>query len=100
MSGEIERLSDEVGSQAPDDAWTAVSPVDIQETVRAAKEYAKAARAPNTVRAYNSDIEDFSTYCRVELGGASALPASANCAAWRHRSVKCPHLFMIPSLYR
>lgn len=77
MSGEIERLSDEVSSQTPDGAWTAVSPVDIQETVRAAKEYAKAARAPNTVRAYNSDIEDFSTYCRVELGGASALPASA-----------------------
>ncbi len=77
MSGEIERLSGEVGSQPPDNAGTAVSPVDIQETVRAAKEYARAARAPNTLRAYNSDIEDFSTYCRVELGGASALPASA-----------------------
>lgn len=77
MSDEIERLSGEVGSQAPANAGTAVSPVDIQETLRAAKEYAKAARAPNTLRAYNSDIEDFSTYCRVDLGGASALPASA-----------------------
>lgn len=77
MSGEIERLSPEVGSQSPDNAGTAVSPVDIQETVRAAQEYARAARAPNTLRAYNSDIEDFSTYCRVELGGASPLPASA-----------------------
>lgn len=27
------------------------------------------------MRAYRSDIEDFSTYCRVELGGASPLPA-------------------------
>ncbi len=77
VSSEIERLSGEVGSQAPANAGTAVSPVDIQETLRAAKEYAKAARAPNTLRAYNSDIEDFSTYCRVELGGASVLPASA-----------------------
>ena len=77
MSGEIERSSPEVGSQSPDNARTAVSPVDIQETVRAAQEYARAARAPNTVRAYNSDIEDFSTYCRVELGGASALPATS-----------------------
>lgn len=47
----------------------------IGETVRAAREYAEAARAPNTLRAYASDIEDFSTYCRVELGGAVALPA-------------------------
>ena len=75
MSGEIERFSPEVGSQSPDNVGI-VSPVDIQETVRAAQEYARAARAPNTLRAYNSDIEDFSTYCRVDLGGASALPAS------------------------
>jgi site-specific recombinase XerD len=47
----------------------------IEETVRAAREYAEAARAPNTLRAYASDIEDFSTYCRVELGGAVPLPA-------------------------
>lgn len=51
------------------------TPVHVQETIRAAREYAEAARAPNTLRAYASDIEDFSTYCRVELGGASPLPA-------------------------
>jgi integrase len=50
-------------------------PAHLEETVRAAREYAEAARAPNTLRAYSSDVEDFSTYCRVELGGASPLPA-------------------------
>ena len=48
----------------------------VEETIRAAREYAGAARAPNTLRAYASDIEDFKTYCRVELGGAVALPAT------------------------
>ena len=55
---------------------TATIPVHIQDTVRAAREYAEAARAPNTLRAYASDIDDFKTYCRVELGGAEAFPAS------------------------
>ncbi len=54
----------------------AVLPTHLQETVCAAREYA-AARAPNTLRAYRSDVEDFSTYCRVELGGVNPLPASA-----------------------
>ena len=49
----------------------------IEETVRAAREYAGAARAPNTLRAYDSDVEDFKTYCRVELGGVDTLPATA-----------------------
>ncbi|PLS87101.1 MAG: hypothetical protein CYG60_03710, partial [Actinobacteria bacterium] len=52
-------------------------PTHLEETVRAAREYAAAARAPNTLRAYRSDVEDFSTYCRVELGGVNPLPASA-----------------------
>ena len=47
----------------------------LQGTVRAAREYVEAARAPNTLKAYRSDVEDFSTYCRVELGGANPLPA-------------------------
>jgi integrase len=51
-------------------------PEHIEETVRAAREYAEAARAPNTLKAYASDVEDFSTYCRVELGGADPLPAA------------------------
>lgn len=56
-------------------------PTHLEETVRAAREYAIAARAPNTLRAYRSDVEDFSTYCRVELGGASPLPANPETVA-------------------
>lgn len=51
-------------------------PKHVEETARAAREYAEAARAPNTLRAYRSDVEDFSTYCRVELGGVEPLPAA------------------------
>ncbi|WP_162924837.1 site-specific integrase [Rubrobacter indicoceani] len=50
-------------------------PANLQETIRVARGYAEAARAPNTLRAYASDVGDFSTYCRVELGGATPLPA-------------------------
>ncbi len=52
----------------------------IEETIRAAREYAGAARAPNTLRAYTSDVEDFATYCKVELGGAQAMPATPETA--------------------
>lgn len=51
-------------------------PKHVEETVRAAREYAEAARTPNTLRAYASDVEDFSTYCRVELGGVDPLGAA------------------------
>ena len=57
-------------------ATTPLLPARIEDTVRAAREYAEAARAPNTLRAYRSDVEDFSTYCRVDLGGAEPLPAT------------------------
>lgn len=56
-------------------------PANVEETIRAAREYAEAARAPNTNRAYNSDIKDFSTYCRVELGGVRPLPADPETVA-------------------
>jgi site-specific recombinase XerD len=56
-------------------------PAAIRETLEAAREYAEAARAPNTLRAYRSDVEDFSTYCGVELGGASPLPADPETVA-------------------
>lgn len=65
VSGGIDRLSEE-----------RALPTHIQDTIHAAREYAEAARAPNTLRAYDSDVRDFSTYCKVELGGAWALPAT------------------------
>jgi integrase len=56
-------------------------PPDLEETVRSAREYASAARAPNTLKAYTSDVEDFATFCRVDLGGVSALPADPETVA-------------------
>lgn len=56
-------------------------PAHLMDTIYAAREYAEAARATNTVRAYDSDVEDFSTYCRVELGGARTLPADPETVA-------------------
>lgn len=57
-------------------------PAHLQETLRAAREYAEAARAPNTLKAYRSDVEDFRTYCRVELGGEEPLPAAPEMVAF------------------
>lgn len=75
---------DQARSQAQTEiAWSnrERTPASVEETIHAAREYAEAARAPNTTRAYDSDIKDFSTYCRVELGGASALPADPETVA-------------------
>ena len=56
-------------------------PAHLEETIRAARTYAGAARAPNTLRAYASDIDDFETYCRVEAGGLPSLPAPPEAVA-------------------
>ncbi len=37
-------------------------PRHVEETIRVAREYAEAARAPNTLKAHASDVEDFSIY--------------------------------------
>jgi len=64
-----------------DNAVGAAYPVRLEETIRAAREYAEAARSPNTLKAYASDVRDFSTYCKVELGGSSPLPAASETVA-------------------
>lgn len=69
----IQAGDDEIENEMEISTAGGAVPARLEETVRAAREYAEAARAPNTVRAYDSYVEDFSTYCRVELGGASAL---------------------------
>lgn len=56
-------------------------PERLEETIRAARRYAGAARAPNTLRAYASDVDDFATYCRVEAGGLPSLPAPPEAVA-------------------
>jgi len=56
-------------------------PARLEDTIRAAREYAEAARFPNTLKAYDSDVRDFSTCCKVELGGTAPLPASPETVA-------------------
>lgn len=51
-------------------------PASLEETARLARGYFEAARAENTVSAYDSDLRDFATWCRVEAGGLSPLPAA------------------------
>lgn len=53
----------------------------LEDTIRAARDYAQAARSPNTLKAYGSDVRDFQTYCRVELGGVPPLPAAPETVA-------------------
>ena len=70
------------GAVAPADKTTrGAYPARLEDTIRAARDYAGAARAPNTLKAYDSDVRDFRTYCKVELGGASPLPASPETVA-------------------
>lgn len=53
----------------------------LRETARRARRYFESARAPATVRAYASDLADFETWCRIEAGGLSTLPASPETVA-------------------
>ena len=61
------------------DGWAL--PERLEETARRARRYFESARAPNTLRAYASDLADFETWCRVEAGGLSTLPASPETVA-------------------
>ena len=56
-------------------------PASLEETARLARGYFEAARAENTVSAYDSDLRDFATWCRVEAGGLSPLPAAPETVA-------------------
>ena len=53
----------------------------LQETAQRARRYFESARAPATVRAYASDLADFETWCKIEAGGLSTLPATAETVA-------------------
>lgn len=53
----------------------------LRETTLRARRYFESARAPATVRAYASDLADFETWCRIEAGGLSTLPASPETVA-------------------
>lgn len=53
----------------------------LRETAERARRYFRSARAPATVAAYATDLADFTTWCEVEAGGLSTLPASSETVA-------------------
>ena len=57
----------------------------LAETLRGLEEraalYFRSARAPNTVRAYRHDLEDFATWCKVDAGDLSPMPAAPKTVA-------------------
>ncbi|MDN5697804.1 MAG: tyrosine-type recombinase/integrase [Rubrobacter sp.] len=53
----------------------------LEASARRARHYFDSARAPNTVKAYKSDLTDFETWAKVDAGGISTLPASPETVA-------------------
>lgn len=51
-------------------------PTALEDLARRAESYFRSARAPNTVKAYRHDLEDFATWCKVDAGGLSPIPAA------------------------
>ncbi|MDP9476827.1 MAG: integrase, partial [Actinomycetota bacterium] len=51
-------------------------PQTLEEVEERAEFYFRSARAPNTVKAYRHDLEDFATWCKVDAGGLSPIPAA------------------------
>ncbi len=54
-------------------------PATLAETVERAGDYARQAKAPNTLRAYRADWADFATWCQAH--GLEALPATDSTVA-------------------
>lgn len=64
---------------------TALLETALPETLRAlegrAEHYFNTARAPNTIKAYRHDLEDFGVWCKVDAGGLSPMPAAPKTVA-------------------
>ena len=56
-------------------------PQTLEELERRAEDYFRSARAPNTVKAYAHDLQDFATWCKVDAGGLSPVPAAPRTVA-------------------
>jgi hypothetical protein len=52
-----------------------------RELEKQAAHYFRSARAPNTVKAYASNLSDFATWCEVDAGGLSPMPAAPRTVA-------------------
>ena len=53
----------------------------LRELEERAGRYFRSARAPNTVKAYGHDLEDFATWCKIDAGDLSPLPAAPRTVA-------------------
>ena len=56
-------------------------PETLEDLERRAEAYFRSARAPNTVKAYRYDLEDFATWCKVDAGGLPPIPAAPRTVA-------------------
>jgi len=57
------------------------TPETLQGLEAKAEAYFRSARAENTVKAYRHDLEDFATWCKVDAGGLTPLPAAPKTVA-------------------
>lgn len=53
----------------------------LAELEARAEAYFRSARAPNTVKAYAHDLSDFASWCKVDAGGLSPIPAAPRTVA-------------------
>ncbi len=53
----------------------------LRELEERAGRYFRSARAPNTVKAYGHDLEDFATWCKIDAGNLSPMPAAPRTVA-------------------
>jgi site-specific recombinase XerD len=56
-------------------------PQTLKELEERAEHYFSTARAPNTIKAYRHDLEDFGIWCKVDAGGLSPMPAAPKTVA-------------------
>jgi len=56
-------------------------PETLGELEEKAGHYFRSARSSNTVKAYRHDLKDFATWCKVDAGGLTPLPAAPRTVA-------------------
>ena len=56
-------------------------PQTLRELEEKAEHYFRSARAPNTMKAYRHDLEDFATWCKVDAGNLQSFPAAPKTVA-------------------
>lgn len=77
MAGANDNLPDRAGTGRLANAL----PETLEDLEHRAEGYFRSARAPNTVKAYRHDLEDFATWCKVDAGGLSPVPSAPRTVA-------------------